>query len=166
MTREGAMPLEPGGLPRRWPTLVFVVLPFVSILVLGIALAMALISLSEMGVATNPRILQLFLAVRGVLIWVLPVVLSGLFAMLAHRHRMPLRWPLFATFVICTIAALVNVDLALNPPGGQPGGQLDIGLGLSVDAIPAVLLRVLATAAAVILPLLVARRRSMRSSPG
>lgn len=153
-----AMP-ELRSLPRRRPRFTFAFLPVVSIIVLAAIFAAAMIGLSEMGLATSLRLQQVFFTLRGALMWVLPVVVSALFAALAHRHRMPIQWPILATVVVCGIAALISVELTLNPLGGEPGGILAIGIPISLGALEGVSLRALVTAASVILPLLLLHGR-------
>ena len=147
-------------LPRRRPRFTFAFLPFLSTIVLALVFVAALVGMSHIGLATDWRVQQLFFTLRGALMWVLPVAVSGVFAVVAHRHRVPVQWPILATVVICTMVALVNVELTLTSLGGELGGDLAIGIPFSLAALKGVSLRALVTAAAVILPLLLAHNRN------
>ncbi len=149
----------PESFPRRWPWLTFAVLPFACIVVVSLTLAAGLVSLSEMHLAEHWFVQKAFFLVRGLLIWGAPAGLSAFFAYVAHRSRVPLRWPVLATGIICTLAAMTNVDLVLNPPGGAPGGTLNIGFGTGPDAWPGQLPRLLLTACVVLVPLVLATRK-------
>jgi hypothetical protein len=150
-------------LPRRWPWLTFAVLPVVCIAAVSLALAAILYKLSEMQLGTDPFVQKVFFLVRGLLIWAAPVALSAIFACVAYRSRLPLRWPLLTAGLVCALSAMINVDLALNPPGAEPGGSLSMGLGTGPEAWPTQLPRLLLTAALVIIPLVWATRKRQRA---
>ena len=149
--------------PQRWRSLTFGILPVMCIVVVAVALLAVLFKLSEMHLGTDATVQQAFLLVRALVIWVAPIAVSAVFAYVAYRSGLPLRWPLLATGLVCALAAMVNVDLVLNPPGAEPGGSLSMGFGTGPEAWPTQLPRLLLTAALVVIPLVWATRKRERA---
>ena len=149
--------------PQRWRWLTFAVLPVMCIVAVAVALMAVLYQLSEMHLGTDATVQKAFFLVRVLLIWVAPVAVSAMFAYVAYRSGLPLRWPLLATGLVCVLAAMINVDLVLNPPGAEPGGSLNMGFGTGPEAWPTQLPRLLLTAALVVIPLVWATRKRARA---
>ncbi len=149
-------------LPPRRPVVTFVLLPFVCIVSAALALMFVMFLLGDRPLVTNAALRQVFFAVRAALLWVSPMAVSALFAWLAYRHRMPLRWPLMAITIVCALVALINVDLVIDVSGPKPEGQLTMGLGSGLEELPAQAVHAILTALVVVAPLLLAtwqRRR-------
>jgi hypothetical protein len=134
----------------------FVLLPFLCIVAVAVALMFLMFLLGDEPLVTNAALRNVFFAVRAALLWVSPVAVSALFAWLAYRHRMPLRWPLMAITIVCALVALINVDLVIDVSGPQPEGQLTMGLGSGLDQLPGQVARAMLTALVVAVPLLLA----------
>jgi hypothetical protein len=149
-------------LPVRRPVTTFVLLPFVCIVSVSVALMFVLFLLGDKPLVTSAALRQVFFTVRATLLWVSPVAVSAFFAWLAYRHRMTLRWPLLAITIVCALVALINVDLVIDVSGPRPEGQLSMGLGSSMDALPAQAMHAVLTALVVVVPLLLASRRRAR----
>ena len=149
--------------PRRWRWLTFGFLPVMCIAAVSLALVAVLFQLSEMHLGTDPFVQKVFFLVRALVIWFAPVAVCAMFAYVAYRSRMPLRWPLLTAGLVCALAAMINVDLVLNPPGAEPGGTLSMGLGTGPEAWPTQLPRFLLTAALVMIPLVWASRKRERA---
>lgn len=97
-------------------------------------------------------------AARTVMLWVVPGLVSGAFARVVYRHGLPLRWPLLAVGLVCTLAGLTNFDVEIT--GGVPAGLMRMGVGISPSGLVDALLHGGAIAALVVVPLLVIRRMS------
>jgi hypothetical protein len=149
-------------MPVRRPVTTFVLLPFLCIVAVSVALMFVLFLLGDRPLVTSAALRQVFFTVRATLLWVSPVAVSAFFAWLAYRHRMTLRWPLLATTIVCALVALINVDLVIDVSGPRPEGQLSMGLGSSVDALPAQAMHAVLTALVVVVPMLLASRKRAR----
>lgn len=91
--------------------------------------------------------------------WVLPIAVAALFALLARRQRLALRWPVAAVFLLCAFSALLNVSCTLLPDWR---GQATAGIGISLSSLPADLFWAGSKATLALIPLLWLQLRSMR----
>jgi hypothetical protein len=146
--------------PFRRPVVTFVLLPFVCIVSVSVAV---MFLLGDRPLVTNAALRQVFFTIRATLLWVSPIAVSAIFAWLGYRHRMPLRWPLLAIAIACALVALINVDLVIDASGPRPEGQLTMGLGSSVGALPAQATHAVLTALVVVVPLLFASWKRARN---
>lgn len=97
------------------------------------------------------------------LLWIMPLCISGATAVLAYRQRIPLRWPVVGIVLLCTLAALTNVSVVLK---GYEPGEIGAGFGVSTSQLPAQLARDVVTLTPAILPLIfLARRSRQRRDP-
>ena len=149
--------------PFRRPVVTFVLLPFACILSVSIALMFVMFLLGDRPLVTNAALRQVFFTIRATLLWVSPIAVSAIFAWLGYRHRMPLRWPLLAIAIVCALVALINVDLVIDVSGPRPEGQLSMGLGSSVGALPVQAMHTVLTALVVVVPLLLASWKRARN---
>jgi hypothetical protein len=143
-------------IPFRRPVVTFVLLPLACIVSVAVALMFVMFLLGDRPLVTSAALRLVFSTVRATLLWVSPVAVSTIFAWLAYRHRMPLRWPLLAIAIVCALVALINVDLVIDVSGPKPEGRLTMGLGSGPDVLPGQALRALLTSLVVVVPLLLA----------
>ncbi len=99
-------------------------------------------------------------AVRMIFLWILPILVAAMFAVLAFRQRIALLWPAVGTIVLCGMASLINVSIVLT--GGASPGEATAGIGISTDRLPGQATHALALATLVLGPLCLATRRLRR----
>jgi hypothetical protein len=150
-------------MPVHRPITTFALLPFVCIVSVSVALMFVLFLLGDRPLVTSAALRQVFFTVRAILLWVSPIAVAAIFAWLGYRHRMPLRWPLLAITIACALVALINVDLVIDVSGPSPQGQLSMGLGSSMGALPAQAMHAVLTALVVVIPLLLASWKRARN---
>ncbi len=149
----------------RWPGLMFSLVP--------VALFGALVVLTTVALAIGNEWLGRLLpqlhvtaraadligfAVSGWVMWCVPLNVSALLAFLAWRHRVPLRWPLMSTTLMCLLAGLCNFSFVLDPDTPGLSGSVGLGFGWGLDTLLTQALRSLVIALMVFLPLLWATR--------
>ncbi len=151
----------------RWPAIWFTVLPLISFLVLFLTVPAVFVLLGDhmaeylhhvhISVRISDRI---DLAVRMIFLWILPIFVAAMFAVLAFRQRIALLWPAVGTIVLCGMASLINVSIVLT--GGASPGEATAGIGISTDRLPGQATHALALATLVLGPLCLATRRLRR----
>lgn len=161
-SRDSSGVADHQALPSRRPVVTFVLLPFVCIVSVALALMFMMFLLGDRPLVTNAALRHVFFAVRALLLWVSPMAVSVLFAWLAYRHRMPLRWPLMAITIVCALVALINVGLVIDVSGPKPEGQLTMGLDSGLDELPGQAARAILTALVAVVPLLLATWKRKR----
>ena len=67
-------------------------------------------------------------------LWVLPLSIAAVFAILAYRQRVVLHWPVAGIAIVCCLVSLLNVSLVLK--GGEPPGSMGAGIGISLQSLP------------------------------
>lgn len=154
--------------PCRWPGLIFTLVPpllFVAIVATAIV---ALGTVSDWVVRSLPDTEMTPEIVKGagamariVVLWCVPVVVSGYFAYLAYRHRMAIRWPILAVGLVCASAAFMNFDFTFNQQ--LRSGSVGAGFYASAATLPSQLVHLLIMAVIVLGPLLVALRIAART---
>ena len=149
----------------RAPLLFFCVAPLLGLaaaqvgLLLLVVAAMDAVSPHLRTVVVAPQTAAVAsVAARTVMLWVIPGLVASAFGRVAHRHGLPLRWPLLAIGVVCTLAGLTNFDFDIT--GGVPAALMRMGVGISPSGLVDALLHGGPIAALVIVPLLVGRRMS------
>jgi hypothetical protein len=152
---------------RRWPSVWFILLPLITYLAVSAATLMTVLVIAHQmapylhQIHIAPRVTHgIDLAARVVLLWLFPLFVAAAFAVLAHRRRVALRWPLIAIVAISALASLINVDVTFT--GGPTPGGVGAGIGLSPESLPGQLTRAAILASLTLLPLWLAKRRAKR----
>jgi hypothetical protein len=101
------------------------------------------------------------LAVRVIFLGLLPALIAAVFAVLAHRRRIALRWPVAGILLLSALASLINVEFTLT--GGASPGQIGAGIGVSTGSLLSQSVRALMVAGAALTPLWIAMRRYKRT---
>jgi len=116
-------------LPARAPWLVFGLFPLATLL--GLCAVPVLFLAAVAGLHAHPggsaplSFQNLTLSLVFLSNWALPPVTAALFAILASRQRLPVRWPLIASIVL----AAIGFHMQASFPGPHShGGSLGIGL--------------------------------------
>ncbi len=155
--------------PSRFPAAWFTLLPMLGFLAALAAAFAAIVLLGDHWSAALHRIqlrrevtLRIDLAVRILLLWVLPLLLAAGFAMQAWRRRIAPAWPGAGVLLLSALAAVLNVGLKIT--GGAVPGEASAGMGISADTWPGQAAHALVIAAAVVGPLWLAARRARRSA--
>ncbi len=92
-------------------------------------------------------------------VWVLPITVAAMFALLAYRQRLALRWSVAGVFLLCVFSALLNVSCILLPDWR---GRATAGIGISLSSLPADLFWAGSKAAIALIPLIWLQLRSMQ----
>ena len=151
----------------RRPALCFLTLPAATFLLLAAALMAAMLGAMEHWPALHRMTVPaevtrgVNLAVQIAFLGVLPVAVCAVFALLAHRQRLALRWPVLGSFLLCLLVSMINVGFEVT--GGEQPGMASAGIGTSLDVIGRQLVHALGLALVVIAPLCFAQRRAWRS---
>jgi hypothetical protein len=100
------------------------------------------------------------LTARIICLWTIPLSIAGAFAVLAYRRRVAPEWPIAGIIILCGLASLINVGVAL--PDGVTRGQTAAGIGISADSLPGQIAHAVVIALLVLGPLWLALRRLRR----
>lgn len=84
-------------------------------------------------------------------VWVLPIAVAVMFALLAYRQRLALRWSVAGVFLLCVFSALLNFSCILLPDWR---GQATAGIGIGLSSLPAVLFWAGSKAVLALIPLI------------
>ena len=149
----------------RWTAIWFTIVPLLSFMALFVA-TMAMFSLighhmavHQMHVSARASY-RIDLAARITCLWTIPLLLAGAFAVLAYRRRIAPGWPVAGILIMCGLASLINVGVAL--PDGVTRGQTAAGIGISAESLPGQILHAAVIAMLVLAPLWLALRRLRR----
>jgi hypothetical protein len=153
----------------RWPAIWFTALPLICFLALFLMLPAVFVLFDDrvaaylhtvrISVQVSDRI---DLAVRMIFLWILPIFVAAMFAVLAFRQRIALLWPAVGTVVLCGMVSLINVSVVLS--GGASPGEASAGIGISTERLPGQAMHALALAVLTLGPLWLATRRLRRDA--
>jgi hypothetical protein len=152
----------------RWPAVWFTLVPLGCYLGLAIGvMGLFVLGLHQQSthlhaVKVAPPVSRLIeLAARLLFLALMPIVTAAAFGIWAQRRRIPLRWPLTGIAMVSILASLINLEFTIT--GGPSPGYAGAGIGVSVQSLPAQMLRALAVGALAAMPLWIAARRAKRS---
>jgi hypothetical protein len=148
----------------RWPAVWFTLVPLISFIALFVA-AIAILGLSaelmsaylhhvHVPALVSSRIdwvAQIFF------LWVLPLSIAAVFAILAYRQRVALHWPVAGIAIVCCLVALMNVSVVLT--GGASPGNMGAGIGISAHSLPGQMAHAVSIMVLVVGPLWIVWRR-------
>lgn len=147
---------------HRWPRLGFILIPLLSFTALSIADMVVLICIAKLmaGYLHHVHVpIQVThgidAAVQVVFLWMFPIWVSGAFAVIAHRQRVALRFPVVGIVLLCSVVAFVNLQFVIT--GGPSPGFAGAGMGVSSTTFSHQVLHALITTAIVLIPAIVAR---------
>jgi hypothetical protein len=151
-------------LARRRPAWSFGVLPALGLIALVSGLFVAVNWLPALEVS-GEHIVDAALAVKGLTLWLGPVLLSVICTALAYRYRMSLRWPLLTVVLVCAVGTLIAFQASYDASGPTPVGSLGLGIGFP-PSTENVVRGVLTLAASMVPVLIVALRRDRFGGSG
>jgi hypothetical protein len=163
--RFTALP-ELQAMPCRWPNLTFTLLPIVSVIVLIASAGASVIWSLPVLTGHTTHVPALLDATNAFMKWGVPVVVATPFALAAHRHRMPLRWPIRAIMLASTLAAVVQFSVNMTAPGTELPYEFSVGIGFSGSFPNEQLIRAVVASLVVGIPLVIASRRRRLSVTG
>jgi hypothetical protein len=91
-------------------------------------------------------------------LWVLPLSIAAVVAVLAYRQRVAIYWPIAGIASVCCLVSLINVSVVLT--GGKQPASVGAGIGISTHSLPAQLAHAIGILLPVVGSLWLARRRS------
>jgi len=87
----------------------------------------------------------------------------AVFAVVAYRRGVSLRWPFAGIALLSVLASLANVSVRFT--GGSNAGEIGAGLGFSPQSLPGQLARVIVLTSLAFVALWLASRLKPRSDP-
>ena len=91
----------------------------------------------------------------------LPLSILAVFAVVAYRRRVSLRWPFLGIALLSGLVSLANVSVRIT--GGASAGAIGAGLGFSPQSLPSQLVRVIVLTFLAFSPLWLASRLKRRT---
>src|SRR5579862_594935 len=143
---------------RQWPSLAFVVLPLLALVVrfvLSMLASVGVFTFSLHVLGMTPGHPGAVAWVVGILqayaVWIAPVLAAGGACVLAARTVAPVIWPILGSLLVALVGAATNASLEWSP--AVPKGLMSGGIGVRFpDVDPVALLRVTLTLVIVLVP--------------
>jgi len=125
-------------LARRWPWLVFGLLPLATLIgvsLVSLALFAGVIEYAEHSAglrpATSPALRRLAALLSADVQWIIPTAIAGMCCLEAARRRAPLAWPLLGAVVVALLGGMTQVRMGWSATAQK--GFLSGGFGFSSD---------------------------------